>query len=424
MRIKLAILNLFPILRRPIRILQALNRRIKIQFISKILPYSPLAPKLIAPTSVSDICLNGTGFRSPVLVNPQPCPIAKSDFHLNQLLDLNRPYLTSELSIYSLPPSMRLVAASYSYQRSGGHVFALGTDNGYLLQELSFDIFGPSLHVSLFDLAPRSYKHIHNASVIVLEPQAPTYGHWMLELLPRLLMSINHIKSIGKSPNDFDWYISGSSCQWEIEALDMLGLSESKINFVNDSFFAIFHNALVPSFTSSGAVNLCPTLIAEFVNFFVDKAKSSNFTLSLITANQAVKDEDTIKLYLRRSGETFRNVINEDAVVHALSSMGFLCVSPRDLSFKEKVFLFSRCTTLIGVLSSGMSHCVFMRPGSFVVNLLPTGYFPPAEARVSRCVGVNQIMLPVSSKTPSSFRYSDVHVDLDQLLNCISMNNL
>ena len=65
---------------------------------------------------------------------------------------------------------------------------------------------------------------------------------------------------------------------------------------------------------------------------------------------------------------------------------------------------------------------MFMREGAMVINILPLGYFPPAEARVCRSVGVDQIMLPVSGSLDSPNRYSDIQIDLNLLVECVSAN--
>ena len=154
-----------------------------------------------------------------------------------------------------------MAVASYEYQRSGGHIFALGLESGDLFDELSFDIFGTKLHAGLFDISRKEYFHYTKPSVVIFEPQAPTYGHWLLELLPRVCMTIQFIESTGQKPAEFLWFISGTGYEYEREALLLLGLDLKNIIFISSRFFASFKHAFVPSFTSKGAVNLSPDLI-------------------------------------------------------------------------------------------------------------------------------------------------------------------
>lgn len=421
--LKNTILQNFPFLKKPLRSAQCATRSGLVKFLSIINSEHLRASRFVEPLSIY-ACkeLDVIHLRPCELVDPKPLPVSKDRLQSPQVEQLNLPYNVPSQYIAFLRHSHRLIIASYSYQRSGGHIFALGLDSGALIEDLSFDIFGNKLHLGLCDLSRDKYEHHSEPCVVVLEPQAPTYGHWLLDFLPRVLMTIDYIKSLGRQLQEFRWFVSGSNQTWEREALQMLGLEMHNVYFVSSRQFASFSDVLIPSFTSKGACNLSPSLLMHFRDTMTSAceclvySKASKFG----SASIGKVKENPRKIYLTRSGEPFRNVLNEDSVIELLRPFGFAAVNSRDLSFAEKVHIFSRCSFLVGVLSSGMSHAIFMKEGTLVVNILPTGYFPPAEARISRCVGVKQIILPVKDSRQSSNRYGDIEVDLEALKSCVA----
>ena len=77
----------------------------------------------------------------------------------------------------------------------------------------------------------------------------------------------------------------------------------------------------------------------------------------------------TLNLYISRDSVAFRRVANEAEVIEFLESRNFQIVHPEKLTFREQVLLFSQCANLISIHGAGLTNCMFMRPGTNLLEL-------------------------------------------------------
>ena len=75
------------------------------------------------------------------------------------------------------------------------------------------------------------------------------------------------------------------------------------------------------------------------------------------------------RLYVARGAAPRRRVLNEAAVEKLLAGFGFTSVNPGALSLKDQVALFADAEIVVGAHGAGLTNCVFMAPGSAVVEL-------------------------------------------------------
>ena len=93
------------------------------------------------------------------------------------------------------------------------------------------------------------------------------------------------------------------------------------------------------------------------------------------------------KLYVsRRSitaklGGRYRALLNEDELINALASRGYVVVEPELLTFEEQVLRFSQASAVVGLGGAAMFNTVFCAPGTKVVSLEGTDVFALNHAR-------------------------------------------
>lgn len=90
-------------------------------------------------------------------------------------------------------------------------------------------------------------------------------------------------------------------------------------------------------------------------------------------ANDAGTRPTSAKVYLSRrkySRTTLDRVVaNEVDIEAAFAQRGFAIVYPEELSFAEQLELYSAAEMIAGISGSNLHNCVFMQPGSTVIEL-------------------------------------------------------
>lgn len=287
------------------------------------------------------------------------------------------------------------------FNRTGGQNIAIGTSDGTLIEEVSFDIFGPKNHQALARLVTRDPVRLQGKWIVVIEPQGPTYGHWIIELLPRLAWVCG---LLGDEVRSFNWLISGSGSEYEKWAMQQLGIPVDKVLWSNKAMSAVIDEAVVPSFVSDGALNILPDMVDRLRDRFCPGIR-----------------KPAGKLYVTRKGESFRRVTNEAEVIAALIPLGFTILNPREHSLEEKIRMFSNAKLIVGPVSSGMMHCVFMPVGGGVIEVTPASFYSAADYEVADASGQRFYVMQEQSDTQgvSSNRFADLNIDIEALIGLI-----
>ena len=134
------------------------------------------------------------------------------------------------------------------------------------------------------------------------------------------------------------------------------------------------------------------------------------------------------RIYVTRRNAARRKVSNDDEVVDRLRLEGFECLELEDLSFAEQVKLFAQCEMLVTIHGAAIANCVFMPPGSKVVELYPapastSDFVNPCYENLCSAVGVgHQFEFCRRSRPENKFDFhsDDIDVDVDRLLSVTS----
>lgn len=176
------------------------------------------------------------------------------------------------------------------------------------------------------------------------------YGHWMVELLPRLWMA-EDLLTIGKC------VIPKRTGAMETVMKTALRLSSNApyelIEHADDEVIFFKQLVFVDGLTTHGSY-MSPLVFSK--------------TRKLVTC-----DAQPRKIFVSRRGAP-RDISNETEVISALTSVGFEVIHPGKMILEEQAAVFSNATHVVGVMGAGLTNIMFCQPGTNIINLAPATF--------------------------------------------------
>jgi len=176
-----------------------------------------------------------------------------------------------------------------------------------------------------------------------------TWGHWLGEILPGIVVAEHFY------PQRFRYVLPPLGPPF-IQSLEAYGIGVDRI-------FPI-RTDRVYRFASLFAVS--QTLQDSAPHPIVLDLVRAKFDNSLTDAN--------LRVAVLRDDGVRRRLKNLHLIRSFVTEMGFTCVSPSKLSFREQVSVFQRSDHIVGVLGSGLTGLVYARNGVKVLSLSPVNF--------------------------------------------------
>lgn len=232
------------------------------------------------------------------------------------------------------------------------------------------------------------------------------------------LSHINLLRSKGLRLDDYDYIICEKPSSnavseiyklWNIQEEKLVSLCEHKhIEFEEVSFF-------------SGSLCLLPVQINE----------TRNKVLTLLKKNDLFKYKNII---VGRGDVDTRKWINQSDCQKCLESeFDFQFVETSQLTFIEQAYLFQTANIVVGVHGAGLTNIIFMKPGSFVIELRynkQEGQFSSASCyeRLSKLLSINHIVLHCNGIERKelkgrSIEDADIFADINELTVAVQSIN-
>lgn len=204
----------------------------------------------------------------------------------------------------------------------------------------------------------RAFERLHAVTdvVEVTEPSLllrkrgdHNYGHWMVELLPRLWLAEQFMTPqrlvVPDAGNAMTHVIRDSIALSSTQPRQFLALDNQAVCFFKDL-------SIVEGLTDHG-VYMSPLVFAQ-----TDAMRA------------CVPEVAPQRLYVVRSGSP-RAVVQEPEIRALLQHYGFRVVNPAELTFLEQVQLFKSAECVVGVMGAGMTNTLFCPRGAKVITLAP-----------------------------------------------------
>lgn len=187
--------------------------------------------------------------------------------------------------------------------------------------------------------------------VSLLYELGENWYHWLIENLGRVFVA-------HQIPNQASlrYIVRPDLTAAQLETLDRLGIGAAR-RIVYDQTLWQCDELWLPSFPSTRGSIYEPyhRLLAE----------------TLVAQNHGVKGAGARRLYLSRAGAGRRLLENDDDIAAALAPFGFEVADFGRASLSEQIAAFQGADSIVAPHGAALSNILFMRPNSFVVELLP-----------------------------------------------------
>lgn len=184
------------------------------------------------------------------------------------------------------------------------------------------------------------------------------YFHWMLDLLPRLEL----LRIQGWTPDTVDTYLVEANTAFQQETLTRLGIPLEKTRSPQHYPHIEAEQLVIPSFPAAAA--WMPQWACQFLR-------------QTFLADEPPSIPTPRRLFISRATANTRRLINETAVVQALSPLGFEVIELDGLSVQAQAVLFAQAEVVVGIHGSGLTNLVFASPKTIMVELFSPFFVYP-----------------------------------------------
>lgn len=211
--------------------------------------------------------------------------------------------------------------------------------------------------------------------VLVLEqPGVYNYGHWLIEMFPKLFSVIDHIKAGNvrialREELKLSRIIS--------ETLMYVGIQPNSICWIPNepvSLAKLLYVSPISKHQHPGYISpWCIAMLERFTETSVGGTPQ--------------------KLFVSRKDASKRFLVNEDEIYAILEPMGYRYIRAGEMSFAEQVRAFRDASHIVGVFGASLTNIVFSPPGTKVMNLCPNNFFDHFYLNISSLKNISYTQL-------------------------------
>jgi capsular polysaccharide biosynthesis protein len=239
------------------------------------------------------------------------------------------------------------------------------TESGEILKEANFNRIRDEDRCRLAEVSQIQHERHEGEFVCLVHPWSTNYAHWLLDLLPRVVLAQKHgFEGSFLIPKTAHGFLAAS--------LRCLGVSEDRIVRTDAPHLQV--ERLLAASPAEIGLKSRP----EYVREIGDRMRA---------AVGNAKEPPTRRLYISRKAAE-RSIVNEGELRPILDKRGFEILQPENLSFEEQVAAFAEASVLIGPHGAGMYNALFMRPPGLVVEVLNEARWEISVVRLARMLGL------------------------------------
>ncbi len=201
----------------------------------------------------------------------------------------------------------------------------------------------------------RTYPRVESLSgevAVVTASNQRIYWHWLLDVLPRLMM----LDEMGKWPSTL--YVQ-KRLPFQNETLDYMGVL-SKLRIIDCD--------AVPMISASTLLVPCHQIMEgrEFPEWVCQGLRKK-----FLPYSKHNKVGTSCRIYISRALSRQRRISNEDELIPVLRDYGFQIVRLEELPFGEQMGLFKEAEVVVAPNGSGLANLVFCQKGTTVIEIFP-----------------------------------------------------
>jgi capsular polysaccharide biosynthesis protein len=188
------------------------------------------------------------------------------------------------------------------------------------------------------------------------------YGHWILEMLPRLAL-------LDEFPPDTRIITQNYQLKYQVESLEMLGLLD-RCRWTSEQHLRI----------ENYYYSAQPSMIACYNPYAVRWIRDK--FLPLVAADTR---PTPARFFVRRHG-ALRNMVNEEEVLAFFRGIGWEIVDSAELTFADQIRYFSRAEAICAIHGSGLTNALWCKPGAKLLELFADSYLASDAEWIAMCL--------------------------------------
>jgi len=191
------------------------------------------------------------------------------------------------------------------------------------------------------------------------------FWHWMLEYLPMAVIS-EEDGYTGK------YIISQFAPPFVAESLHLIGIKPERIVTFEGGFWWIERLHLAQRIQGGVTMKHYPGVIKSL----------RNKVLAGLNIDETPATRKRRIYISRKDAPKGRRITNESELTSLLSKYNFEMAVMEKMSLKEQIKLIASAEAIVAPHGAGMIHCLFMNPGSLIIELFAPGYVNPCMLNV------------------------------------------
>lgn len=206
-------------------------------------------------------------------------------------------------------------------------------------------------------------RTIDGVSLVTVSVVHGVYGHWILDILPRVWLAKLLLEDISK----LNFIVPHGTPAFAIRILkEFFGIAQMVTHdFVGERLR--LEHALVPSLLHND--HYFHPAMNDFVAYLLAHP--------LVVEARGARAREQKLIYVTRQG--FRNtsqsyartIVNENDVLALMDELGFQVVSPETMCWQDQIVLFAGARVIVGEAGSGLHNTLFSGASAAVVCLNP-----------------------------------------------------
>ncbi|GAN75977.1 glycosyltransferase family 61 protein [Acidisphaera rubrifaciens] len=225
---------------------------------------------------------------------------------------------------------------------------------------LNDDILAAHLRVHAAIATPPRLHAVPGACIALAVPGHVIWGHWLVDLLPRLAA----LHASGFDPGRVTYLLPSNTPAWGDAWLGLLGIPAERILRYDPLYDRIRAEQL-----------LIPTLLRCNSRTTAPFAAAVRWLAATIAARHGDAPHGPARLFVSRaqSGREHRRLTNRARIETLAAEAGFAIVHPDRLPLIDQVRLFAGARQIIGEYGSALHGTIFAPPGTVVAALRGDG---------------------------------------------------
>lgn len=254
-------------------------------------------------------------------------------------------------------------------------------------------------------------KKYHGNILSLIQGASATnnYGHWMLDIVPKLCIA---------------------ELYKDLSKFEKVYLPNNELGFQRDSlrYFNLKNNQII---TEKNIRHLFAKKITIIQHPYWEKNKHQGQTASIDSdmikilrkkfLNFKVSNKSK-KIFIDRSDSKFYHsqIENYDEVIKILKSLNFKIIKLSNLSFKKQLKLFVEAKTIVGAHGAGLCNSIFSSPGTKLIELRSKNFNAELLKNISEINQLQYIRIISKKPLPKNRMRPDIFVPIEKLIKSVN----